>query len=141
MTIFCCQETKSCFSWAEYASLERQRSSRPENMDIVLGSVEGASSRLEHTFLSVVMMRATMADPSVTPDTCSSDVMGHLSTPSSSLRSRLRSPLCSSTSRSISARIRGLSRNRVTEAAIFLRAPFVTPIFSNCCSLRASSSR
>ena len=51
MTIFCCQETKSCFSWAEYASLERQRSSRPENMDIVLGSVEGASSRLEHTFL------------------------------------------------------------------------------------------
>ena len=43
---------------------------------------------------------------------------------SSSLRSRLRSPRPSSTSRSISARIRGLSRNRVTEAAIFLRAPW-----------------
>ena len=62
MTIFCCQETKSCFSWAEYASLERQRSSRPENMDIVLGSVEGASSRLEHTFLQTQVHFATKVD-------------------------------------------------------------------------------
>ena len=45
---------------------------------------------------------------------------------SSSLRRRLRSARPSSTSRSISPRIRGLSRNRVTDAAIFLRAPWNT---------------
>ena len=89
VTIFCCQETNSCFSWVEYASLERQRSSRPEKIAIVFGSVEGARSRLEHTFLfhrfltsqltfspvggfylRVVMIRATIAEPSVMPDTC-----------------------------------------------------------------------
>ena len=51
VTIFCCQETNSCFSWLEYASLDKQRSRRPEKIDIVFGSVEGARRRLEHTFL------------------------------------------------------------------------------------------
>ena len=89
VTIFCCQETNSCFSWLEYASLDKQRSRRPEKIDIVFGSVEGARRRLEHTFLfhrfltsqltfspaggfylRVVMIRATIAEPSVMPDTC-----------------------------------------------------------------------
>ena len=85
-------------------------------------------------------------------NTCSSEVMGHLSTPcnqqnvnltsigenednffaSSSLRRRLRSARPSSTSRSISARIRGLSRKRITDAAIFLRAPWKHKIFFIC---------